>query len=424
MLRVEAAFPGFAGFYVDSSNRVILLTRASGDRDENLRQSLSSMYAGLSNELIGRVSERMSQAQVHPARYSLSELIAFEKKILWRSPGSIRGITGAGVSVPQNKVLVTFESHQDSAQALQKLSDLGIPTTAIDARVIPGEQWLTSTFQDRARPTRAGIRIELIVPPGNQYYACSLGPNVTTTSNAWYFLTAAHCVVGSWAQNGRLFDWFYQNYGPNVSNRIGQVVVNPVWQTVGCPIATNGLPADFCPYADIIAGSYSNATAAKQLATSVTQGNNGNAGTQQINNWYPVVGALAQVELLSVGHEIFKSGNNTGTTRGTLASTCFTAFATMQWLAGSSQTKVVAQGCLIIVQGMGFGFGDSGGIVFTRLSSGGAYWLLGTFSGGHAINLNSSSGRCALGSACLGYVTRWDRINSVLSLALGPLSPG
>lgn len=43
MLRVEAAFPGFAGFYVDSSNRVILLTRASGDRDENLRQSLSSM---------------------------------------------------------------------------------------------------------------------------------------------------------------------------------------------------------------------------------------------------------------------------------------------------------------------------------------------------------------------------------------------
>lgn len=246
MLRVEAQVPGFGGFFLDSTDRLIAYVKdTTFGRADSARSALARRYSRRPEAVVRQITSDIGQADVRVGRYSLAELIAMQRRIAGRRL-RIFGIVAYGPNLEENRLVVAFQSQAELEAGLPLLARLGIPVEALIPQVwppiVPSGTWI-----ERYRPTRAGILITLGRGSPLGPYSCSHGFNVyrgaTPRGEVNFTLTAAHCVKVPWGDGARTTgDTIWQ---AGVSHgAIRQVAYNPPWPTTNCPQASDGQLAE------------------------------------------------------------------------------------------------------------------------------------------------------------------------------------
>jgi hypothetical protein len=423
MVLREVILPGFGGFFIDDQDQVVVYMKRSAQAPTALvRTTLVQAYASRTEPRIREVMPRAANARILDGNYTLSELIAVENRVA-SSPIRIPGYVGVGTSLKKNRVVVGFTDSSSVQEGLAAVVSLGVPLEAILAEVW-GEIRVTATWGSIVRPTRGGIMISVLnrtAQPGFEEGG-SHGFNVSTGIGL-RFLTAGHVPNVLRGMNGITGDTVRQP-SFNLGDPIGRISINPAWQTVGCgnnPFT--GRLFDYCTDADVALGSFmGSVTGDRRIGTSVYEGVNGAAGTQQINNWYGI-SSVATPEFVSTNpYGIHKSGAITGTTHGELALPDAQVAAHMCWGTGSCNINDPNQGVWVLywnvtkVNHAGWGPGDSGGPVFARGAS--PYYAVGIQVSGSGPN---NGYVCTGGMACSYYFARWSFIEQVIGL--GTLDP-
>jgi hypothetical protein len=443
LVRFERRLPGFGGLYV-SSGAVRVCMKPGTIPLAAVRNVLSTAYSVHPNPRVREAMANVSMATVIRCQYSLSELIAIQRRI----ESSISGWNGAGTNIMANRVVVAFPDSNSLVRGLSEMADAGIPAGALTSIVMPPFH-TASTFLSSVRPTRAGVQIvvanETYDPHDSVFKSglwlpryhgllCTLGFNVHASSGADYFLTAGHCENTYRGVNGTTGDTIFQpsrsGSAGSLAGMVGTIVINPAWnEGVACPLHENRPPDppshfDFCTIADVALGQYtSGITGEQKVGVSVTSGVNGNPGSYQINNWYPITGVLSPEYVDStMHHQVHKSGAATFTTTGPFVadmmdiagSTCWP----LNWYQGCPTTKSILFQNSTVIKASNSG-GDSGAPVFTGYPGQGApYAALGILVAGSVPAGQLPEQPCP---TCLYAFSRWDNIQ--LWLNVGTLSP-
>lgn len=447
MLRREAALPGFGGFYIDSLDHMVVYMKA-GSRiaDSVIRRVLVEAYAKRPEQRIQQLLPEIQKARIAIGDFTLSELISFENRVS-HSTIIIPGYTGTGTSLMANRVVVGFTDSGSVQSGLSAITSLGIPPNAIVAKVW-GRPVLLSSFDqhDPVRPTRGGLMIQLhngSVHPwvwhgGGSYSTtvrqCSLGFNVRWYNGSGgatdYMMSASHCANTYLGINGATGDTVWQPRPPTpieapLTGLAGIVEVNEPW-TPNC--GTNpydGSNIDYCTAADVmLIRPVTGVTTDRRIATSVTQGLNGAAGSMKISNYYPVSSVVTPEWVSTQRFGVAKSGGTTGTTSGTLlmpatqliVRTCWTAGNCSEPSSGPVQMEFTN---VVTVAAAGWGFDDSGGVVFVGTNGGGSpYNALGIVVAGNG-RKPTDGGICTNGTSCNFFFTPWSAIQQSVRNATG-----
>lgn len=436
MLRIEAAAPGFGGFYLDADERVVLLVKAqSATAPAHLRALVHGQYKAHSSRVVRSLMADAGEAVVRPVRYSLSELVEYEQRFL-EVAGGVPGLTGFGLNISQNRLLVDVVDVNAAKVAAGIVRTVGIPDSAVTIGVT-GPTNMTATWSDPHRPTKGGVLIELYdgrydpnpqtTPPTRVSFMQSLGFNVRlmdVPGTPTAFLTVAHGPNGWYAQNGATGMAVYQPH--NGYGSIGTITDNPPWWT-GATCTGTGTYYDFCTTADAALGTYAAGVSGQRaVGASTTQGNDGNAGSATVNGWY-AISDIVPADLMPTGRRnIFKSGYRTGTTSGTYngVSHYYASDTLLGWGNPASNVhKRVLFWEQVKVDSMGYGFGDSGGAGFVAVTKNGAcspYCAFGIESTARGA-VSPITGLCTAGKMCSVVFSVWAEIASVLQR--GQLNP-
>jgi hypothetical protein len=423
MLKLEAQLPGFGGFFIDSLGEVVLYLKPSvpgAPAAAAARAVIDQAYRGRPEIPVREVMAPASRAQVREARYSLSELIAAERRIA-ASPVRIPGYAGVGVSLFLNRVKVGFRREEDLAPGVDAIVAAGVPRDAIVPEVW-GQAQPSGTWADYYRPTRGGLKVMFRTndPFINRLWGTH-GYVVATALGSRFFV-AAHLPNQLVSVNGATGADIYQPGDDKpyfLGNLMGDVERNPSWTTSCGFNPGTGQPYDFCTSADVALGTFVNgATGDRRIGTSDEEGYHGAIGTQTINNWYPISG-VKPPEFINQGRNIIhKSGATTGTTTGFIDLPCAEFPQRLGW-DGVPSSKVLLLQCHVRVSTAGWGFGDSGAPVFAREVEGGPYYALGIMVTG--LGTTDWTGKCSSGNFCAYVFAKWSKIEE--HLGIGPISP-
>jgi len=338
LVRFERQLPGFGGFYIENG-AVRVYMKTGSIPPAIVRSVLSKVYVAHPNSRVRTAMADVINATIIQGAYTLSELIAIQKRI----EESIPGWSGVGTNIVANRVVVLFSDSAAMISGLGAMELAGVPAGALTSLVIPAFRATVVNFSQMTRPVRGGLPIFL----GNETYEphtmknldgrwvpywhgspCSLGFNVNVGSSGDYFMTASHC-ENSWrGANGAIGDSVFQpaRYdAPAPSGLMGVISWNVYWTTgVNCPFSdvSTGARFDFCTTADVALGQYVNgASGERKIAVSKYGGVNGDPGTDAINNWYPINAVLSPEYVdVTMHHQGNKSAGYTYTTSGPFVS--------------------------------------------------------------------------------------------------------
>ena len=440
LVRIERQLPGFGGLYI-ANGAVRVYMKADTIPLSRVSAVLAGVYSNHPMAGVRAAMANVGTAKVIKARYSLSEIIAIQRRIAT----SIPGWTGVGTNIMENKVVVGFADSAALASGLQAMESTGIPLDALTP-IILGVARPASYFTDNLRPVRDGLMITLSNDTYDRHYQqwnskcncylnvwtgvwCSVGFNVHNAAGGDYFMTAAHCENGWRGQNGISGDTVFQSSRGGADGsigRVGQITLNLAWgYDSECPPDGLGGYYNFCVAADVALGRYTTTTGSRTMPTSMYGGVNGYPGTNQINSFYPITRVLAPEYVDSVmRHQVAKDGGATYTTSGPFVSDmidiredhiCFG----FTGVSGCYAYKSLYLWNQTLVQADVAG-GDSGGAVFTGDPGTGApYAALGIVQGvsGRDPNLLPEQ-RC---STCRLIFSRWDFIEQWFNM--GQLNP-
>jgi hypothetical protein len=416
MLRFEARFPGFGGYYVDSiGDLVLVLTNPERYSAPVLRAELDAEYASRDVASVRDVWRSLGPTRVQKGNFSLSELVAIQTAI-GRSTSPIPGRVAVGTQIHTNAVLVDFSSESSLPRGVAAIRAQGIPDAALIAQVT-GPVQLAGVWTDKIRPTAGGPIVTLQDPSvrGDSILGGSHGFNAHTRPpyvNADFFMLSAH-QVNTWnSTNGNTGQKVFQGFRPDT---MGTVVVNPAWDTTGCGTDSTGTPAFYCTTADVALGARVNFTTFSYgVGTSTTEGLNGAVGSNTINGVYALAGVITPSQVPVTRNLVHKSGYRTGTTTGAVVSTCTDLWSSVPFAGGNRSIQVK---CTAVLDHIGWGFGDSGSPVFARLVSGGPYYALGILVAGGGTFAN---GICNAGVNCRVFFNTWAAIEARVGYLLSP----
>jgi len=139
---------------------------------------------------------------------------------------------------------------------------------------------------------------------------------------------------------------------------------------------------------------------------------------QETISWWPAISDWLQPELVGDGWPIYKSGYRTGTTVGQLALPRTSRLATFAWGPDGGQTRTVIFHDVVRVTTIGWGFGDSGGPVFT-VDPTGKYYALG-IQASAAPSPPVGQTACVGGTSCTIYFSAWDNVQLRTGLTFNP----
>lgn len=412
MLRVEAQVPGFGGFFLDSTGQMILYTKdTSQSSAAALRREISAVYRTRASAGGGTLGLSAASAAVRIAQYTLSELVGYGARLSARLL-PIEGLQAFGVRMNTNRLSMVFMESGQFERAQAALTGLGVPREAVDPIVTPPFV-TTASWHDKFRPTRGGVKIAW---QGSG--TCSYGFNVHRALPIPYqtsfMLTAAHCVMGTEGSTGTIGDTLFQATTSN--GAVARVQVNPVWPSTGCPVALDGLPAEYCPEADVLlAHPTAGVVFDRRVGTSDHEGHSGNSGSASISGWRNIAGIITPAAVFYGRNVVHKSGWITGTTTGEMVLARSQVEVKIPSL-GPTVSMIVP--CAAVVEAIGGGLGDSGAPVFARATDGGPYMALGVQ---FAATVVPGQSRCQAGTACLIIFSPWDRIEA--HLGIGSLDP-
>lgn len=438
LVRFEKQLPGFGGLYI-SDGEVRVYMKSDAIPPAMVRAVLAKVYSAHGNPSVREAMVKVGSASIIRGQYALSELIAIQKRI----EASIPNWTGAGTNIMANKVVVAFPDSDALFAGLRGMDAAGIPVGALTGIIMPQAR-TSASFTDNIRPVRDGLLMSMendtYEPHGMkningvwvpEFYGvlCSIGFNVNTRYGD-FFLTAAHCENEWRGQNGFVGDSVFQssrywNGSTWAGGFVGNIVVNPPWTVDSdCPINLNsGTHYDFCTDADVAMGQYTNgAYGDRRIAISQYGGINGNPGTNQINNWYPINAVLSPEYVdQTMNHQTGKSAGVTYTTSGPFVADMMDVPTTVCWPlnhngCASPRTLLFQNHTVIQADVSG---GDSGGAVFTGNPNNGApYAALGILVArmGPAGLLPTQP--CP---TCRFVFSRWDKIEP--HIGFGVLNP-
>jgi hypothetical protein len=421
MLRVEVKVAGFAGFYLDSVGGVVILARDTSRRTIQLISTeIGRLFGARAANAIGPLATNVLRPTVMLAKFSLSELVGFQQRVVKRR-GPFSGLQIVGISIPRNQLSVVVQREDQVADAARTLQALGIPTDGAVVRASNQELLATTTWVDKVRPTRGGVKV-LVRGPGGSSYGCSHGFNVHRALpfpyQTQFSLTAGHCVNIPFGSVGQTGDTLFQ---ATISHgAVARVQVNPAWPSSGCPTAADGQPAEWCPAADVLLSHpVAGVSFERKVGASTYEGHNGNPGTQTISGWYPIAGVITPETVFYGRNVAHRSGWISGTTTGEVVQACQQVQIKIPtWGGTPTSTMDMIVPCAAVITGMGSGMGDSGGPVFARQTDGGAYFAVGqSFAG----TITPGSTTCQEGSSCIVIFAPWATLESYLGV--GSLVP-
>jgi hypothetical protein len=385
-----------------------------------------------------------TRAKVREVEYSLSELIEWERII---SDNGIPGVNVVGVWVAVNRVKVGFTSEAMVSPGITAIQQLGVPAEAVYPEVY-SHLSAAGTWEDYREVTFAGIQIALHGAPGwpsDTQYIASHGFNVRLEDRPGqptWFLISAHVLNGFYGRNGASSNPVPIVWQPLWSSNqgnyaMGDIVNNPPWPSGGvCGNDNFGNPVDYCTAADAALGrpAFGLRNPSRAVGTSVTEGHNGNPGSQNINNLWPITNVLEPEYAWSAPRGTHKSGQSTGTTTGIQGPTCVDAVIPVPWGPPPVGTRRVKFFCVSEVLEAGWGLGDSGGAVFMQSgtlpnSTCGPYCALGMVVGGDGELYTSPpypaylDKVCKSGEECKLFYQRFTKIDSVFRPLVGRLNP-
>lgn len=424
MLRREASLPGFGGFFVDSLDRMMVYIKPSTNVSPKAVQAVLRLaYMNREEPRIREVIAKGPEIRVLAGQYSLSELIAVENRLAL-SPVRIPGFVGVGTSLILNRVVLGVTDSASTSAALGAALSIGVPREALIVEVW-GPVYVSGTWSNRYRNTKAGIKIVSANSTTNsiQQEVLSHGFNVRTQNGTDYFMTAAHGTNTLHGINGYLGDTVFQ--AVRSDGAIGVMAVNPPWPSQNCPINNvTGLPFDFCIDADVALGTFINGVSGdRKVGTSTYEGQNGQPGNDNINNFYPIQSVATPEWIATTNNGVHKSGYRTGTTTGAIQLPDVQVTSQVCWGAPFNCPNVGQPGVwlyysnLTRVNHAGWGQGDSGAPVFA--GNGSPYYALGLQVAGTGAKLNEAV--CSNGTSCAFYFIRWSAIEAWLGL--GTLNP-
>ena len=424
MLRREADLPGFGGFFIDSLDRMVVYMKPSTNvSSKAIQQALNRAYVSREEPRIREIISKGPQIRVLAGQYTLSELIAVENRLAL-SPLRIPGFVGVGTSLILNRVVLGVTDNASIPAALEAALSIGVPREVLIVEAW-GPVYVTGTWTDRYRNTKAGIKIVSANSTTNniQQELLSHGFNVRSQNGTSYFMTAAHGTNTLHGINGYVGDTVFQ--AVRNDGAIGVMAVNPPWPSQNCPInALTGAPYDFCLDADVALGTFINGVSGdRKVGTSTYEGQNGSPGTNDINNFYPIQSVATPEWIATTNNGVHKSGYQTGTTTGAMQLPDVQVRAQMCWGAPYNCPNVGQPGVWVFywnltrVNHAGWGLGDSGGPVFA--GNGSPYFALGIQVAGSGNKPNEIV--CTNGMTCAFYFNRWSAIEAWLGL--GTLNP-
>lgn len=324
--------PGFGGLYFDASEEVVVYLTDLRERTS----AAARLQAYVSRKRAGRPSPRIRY--VH-GDYSFPALKTWQERAapLLSDPD----LVFTDVDETRNRVRIGVKTLQKAATVRAALANIGIPGRAVEIVIAEAAQF-AYTLNDPVRPTLGGLRILA----GHTEKVCTLGFNARTASGVPSFVLNSHCTdTQGGTEDTRLWQPVKTKF-PFI-HQIGREAADPVYTTGGsCPSGRR------CRRSDAALATIINQESwAFEVARTTVEGTT-SAGSTVVGQRLPVV---AEQGAPLAGALVRKTGRTSGSTRGTVVTTCTT------YNVGGTNVTLFCQ-----YAANGFAdFGDSGSPVYT-----------------------------------------------------------
>lgn len=328
LLNLESRIPGFGGMFTLPDGNVVVYV--APNTPSAVAQREVRAYLGKSTDQL--TGTRPLKIIERPGKFGFGSLVAWTEAI---AEGSTRdnniAFLDADESTNRVRVMVRTEAARGRLPALARR--LKIPISAIAAEVDDFIVTKTNTLTMYNRPAAAGLQIMALNSATwnsstarfeANVQACTMGFNIVVGGTG-YMVTASHCTNSyggqlnrRWYQPSIVFNPFTGQDMINTPYLIGATAINPAWRTSGCTYPN----ATFCRETDgmLVKWADQSAFAQNVYETSVV-GTGNNPGNNIIGNeiqaWNNEPGWQQ-----SVGRSVMKTGGISGSTVGTLLSTC------------------------------------------------------------------------------------------------------
>lgn len=295
----------FAGFYLAADQAPVVLLTDTTRLD-------AALSAGLSRSLSGR-GISASAIRIRVAAYSFGALKRwYEVEGIEQEIGSVE----SSIDVVNNRLRFRVTSFTARENALRTIAGLGIPMQAVQIEVGPPVQ-LAGTVRDRIRPLMGGILTHLYkhnLSPTDT--ACTLG-FLLKNANGTFFMSASHCSDSMYAFGTRP-DSTWQNTMAS-SNYIGVKYQDPPFTSSCSPHSSP------CRYSDAAlwqrntgdssdVGSIARTTYSDSITLAANPFTISDSAGWSGGTYYSP----------GVGQTVWKTGEKTGMTGGTVLDNCVT----------------------------------------------------------------------------------------------------
>ncbi len=380
---IARAFPGFAGYYYDNQKGELVVQMDAAGRDLRMLDYVRSLLGN--RPLDGVRNYRFANVPVafRIVKYNYADLqrwrLALTSHLL-----AARGRTSVAVALNprDNNLFVGLASSTLEAGLRAAASRAGVPNDAFQvsglefarssetvdrvsstpaASLAPGDSLTT-----RNRPVHGGVEIRFLRERHGPFeiQACSFGLGVTYNGQAG-FLTASHCTnsVGSVASPQTAF--FQRDVTGQPQDLIGTETIDPPF--FSCE--GNQVAVERCRNSDIVFAAWnSGATGAASqgiIARTTFAGAHGNpasVGSLRIDAANPQFLVTSDINGVTQGEPVHKTGKTTGWTSGDVFLPCVNSLVQIQPQTVNPDTIWTAL-CLPVAS-YGADGGDSGGAAF------------------------------------------------------------
>jgi hypothetical protein len=302
-LLLQKELPTFGGmFYGSGGQLVVYLT--------DLREQASARGV-ISSHFFSSRRETLAQSVLFMlGRYSFQQLKRWQDRATPLLAN--REVVYTDVDETTNRVRIGVDGTAHLAALRRELGELGIPLEAATIAVVERPA-RTYSLNDLVRPTLGGLKI-ITLHTSKQ---CSLGFNARNASGVLSFVTASHCTD---TQGGVEGTRIYQPGVSKIGSEIGTETTDPAYSTGGtCPAGQR------CRFSDAALFRLNGigASSSFEVARTTVEGST-SSGSMVVGMRLPVVGEIGAPLAGSLAR---KTGFSSGSTAGTVASTCITTTA-------------------------------------------------------------------------------------------------
>jgi hypothetical protein len=302
-LLLQKQLPTFGGmFYGPSGELVIYLT--------DLRAQTAARGVVSSHFVSNRRETPAKAVRFVLGRYTFQQLKTWQDRAMPLLANA--DVIYTDVDETANRVRIGVDKGARLPALERKLRDLAIPRNAATFAIVE-RPTRTYSLNDLVRPTLGGLKV-ITLHTSKQ---CSLGFNARNGSGVLSFVTASHCTD---TQGGTEGTRIYQPGVSKIGSELGTEITDPAYSTGGsCPAGQR------CRFSDAALFRLQGigASSSFEVARTTVEGST-SPGSIVVGMRLPVVGEIGAPLAGSLAR---KTGFSSGSTAGTVSSTCITTTA-------------------------------------------------------------------------------------------------